>query len=117
MLSYFTGGSAGFSAFTSISSQSANEYHAYWRSGSTQNQFALVLHSRNNTAQTDHWMIADGQSNTGSTYHPNIGFRGSTSGGSYAGKHVGSWVDSANPKSSSALMSNSNVFSVWLTDM
>ena len=118
MLSYFTGGSAGFSAFSTLTSQQSNEFNAWWTSGNDPTlKFALVLHSRGNTAQTDHWMIADGQSNTGSTYHPNIGFRGSTSGSSYAGKHVGSWVSSINPRSPSALMDNANVFSVWLTDM
>lgn len=118
MLSYFTGGSAGFSAFTTVSTQTANEYNAWWTSGSdTTLKFGLVLHSRGNNPQTDHWMIADGQSDTGSTYHPNIGFRASDISGSYAGKHVGSWVSSTGTKSSSALMDNANVFSVWLTDM
>ena len=117
MLSYFTGGSAGFSAFTTISSQSANEYHAYWRSGNTTVQFGIVLHSRGGNPQTDHWMIASGLDNSGSTYHPNIGFRGATVNSSYIGKNVGSWASTQNAKSSAALMDDANVFSVWLTDM
>lgn len=118
LLSYFTGGSAGFSAFPTISSQSGNEYNAWWTSGSNTNlKFSLVLHSRGNSVQTDHWMVASGSSNSGSTYHPNIGFRGISAGDSFAGKHVGSWVDSTSTKSSSALMDDANVFSVWLTDM
>jgi len=118
LLNYFIGGAAGFSAFPTVATQTANEYNAWWVSGTDSTlKFSLVLHSRGNTPQTDHWMIADGQTNSGSTYHPNIGFRATSSSGSYSGKNVGSWTDSQQAKSSDALMDNANVFSVWLTDM
>ena len=111
---YFTANGPGFSSFYT-QAQGPNQYAASWSKASY--EFGILLHSRGGGPQTDHWMVASGQSGATSTYHPNIGFRGTTSGSSYSGKHVGSWADSTVTKSGTAGMSSTNVFSVWVTNM
>ena len=114
-LGYFTGTRYGFSCEPVSGYNQITAFDAAWnKSGLI---FGSYLHSRNGSPQTDHWMIASGQHNLTSTYHPNIGFRGVGPNSSYAGKHVGSWSSSTSSKSSTYEMSNSNVMSIWITDM
>ena len=114
-LNYFRGTGDGF--HHDGTGGSTNYYHAYWQKSPSPFTFSGLLHSRSGSGQLDHWMIADGQSQSPSTYYANIGFRGDTSGSSFASKNVGSWTDTSTPKSTDALMADDNVFSVWVTDM
>jgi len=117
MLSYFRGTRRGFT-FYQTAGNNTDTFSGYWdKSGLS---FGALLHSRDNTAQLDHWFVASGQTNSGGTYYANIGFRGSTGGTNpppYDSKFVGSWSDHTDATSNTYLMAADNVFSVWVTDM
>jgi hypothetical protein len=119
LLNYFNGTGGGVSGFYNGGSSPGNtaskNYEMYWSKSSF--DFAIVLHNRGGSPQTDHWMLASGQSQSGSTYFPNAGLRGYP-GYAYQGYFVGSWGNNGvSGHSSQYNISNSNVLSIWLTDM
>lgn len=119
LFNYFKGTGGGVSGFwnngSGWNSASTKHYEMYWDKGGL--DFAIVLHNRSGSPQTDHWMIASGQHQSNSTYFPNVGLRGYP-GYVWNGYFVGSWGNNgANGHSSSYNISNSNVLSIWLTDM
>ena len=119
MMEFFKGNIGGFSAYDNNGYAEATinaRYNADWQ-GPSPDGYAIQLLSRGGSTDTDHWFIASGQGNSGSTYHANIGMRATVDGGSWYAKNVGSWSSNGQPKASSYLMDNSNVFSFWLTDM
>ena len=119
MMAFWRGTQSGFSAYaTGNYSEVANnaQYRADWQ-GEQPDGYAIQLLSRSGSTDTDHWFIASGQGDSGSTYHANIGFRATTSTGSWYAKNVGSWSSNSSPKLSQYQMSSTNVFSFWLTDM
>lgn len=114
MLQYFRGERKGFT-FYQTAGTNADTFSAYWDKGGL--SFGMLLHSRDGSPQLDHWYVASGNTNSGGTYYANIGFRDGNSGGSYASKYTGAWNDHTSVTSSTYLMANDNVFSVWVTDM
>ena len=120
LFNFFTGTGGGVSGFYySGASQSGHfsnkHYEMYWSKVSL--DFAIVLFNRGGAPQTDHWHIASGQHQSTSTYFPNVGYRGHP-GYSFEGEYVGSWNDSGSTAHSATYdISNSNVLSIWLTDM
>jgi len=119
MMAFWRGTQSGFSAYNTgnYSEQADNaQYRADWQ-GEQPDGYAIQLLSRSGGQDTDHWFIASGEGDSGSTYHANIGFRATTSTGSWYAKNVGSWSSSSSPKLSQYQMSSTNVFSFWLTDM
>tara|TARA_X000000368_G_scaffold330954_1_gene268054 strand:- start:274 stop:1173 length:900 start_codon:yes stop_codon:yes gene_type:complete len=114
MLQYFRGTRKGFTFYQTAGTNS-DTFSGYWDKGGL--SFGMLLHSRDGSAQLDHWYVASGNTNSGGTYYANIGFRGTTGGGSYDSKYTGAWYDHTSVTDSAYLMANDNVFSVWVTDM
>jgi len=118
LFNYIKGTGGGVSGFYNSGSpyNSPNKhYEMYWDKGNL--NFAIVLHNRSGGPQTDHWMWASGENQATSTYFPNIGLRGYP-GYSWQGYYVGSWNSSGSTAHGSQYnISNSNVLSIWLTDM
>lgn len=120
-LDFFTGVEEGMSGFYNNPVLSgvngSHSYEAYWNKGGY--RFAINLFNRNGGHQTDHWQIASGEDSSSSTYFANIGYRGQA-GGSWTSRNVGSWdtyTNNSGPFSSIYQITNSNVLSIWLTDM
>lgn len=117
LLNFFRGTDEGMSAFYNAPSTSAtnHSYDAYWSKQSL--NLAITLFNRDGATQTDHWQIASGQHQSGSTYYANVGYRGAP-GGSWISRFVGSWASNASTSPVSTYqITNSNVLSIWLTDM
>ena len=119
LFNFFKGTGGGVSGFytggVSSGQQGDKHYEMYWSKSSF--DFAIVLFNREGSTQTDHWMLASGQHQSGSTYYPQSGYRGHP-GYTWEGYFAGSWGDNATSKHSSIYnISNSNVLSIWLTDM
>ena len=120
-MDFFAGTEEGMSGFYQNPSVSGingdHSYEAYWNKGGY--RFAINLFNRNGGHQVDHWQIASGEDSSSSTYYPNIGYRGQA-GTSWVGRHVGSWdtyTNNTSGFSSTYQITNSNVLSIWLTDM
>ena len=129
LLGYFTGTQSGFD-FHPGSTTSGRTVRACWyKSGPNgQEEFAMVLHHRGGP-QTDHWYVA-ASTPVGaqtSTYHANIGYRGSTSTGtwvSWDSANIGSWAQYSasgapdlNFETAPQRISASNAISIWLSNM
>jgi len=118
LLDFFLGNGSGVSGFYSGSNFNTQNKHfqMYWDKANF--QFAIVLFNRDGSPQLDHWHLASSQTQSNSTYKANIGYRDTVSSGSYASKYVGAWDSTgSNGISSQYEISNSNVLSIWLTDM
>lgn len=117
LLDFFLGNGSGVSGFYQATNTSTTNKHfdMYWDKANF--QFAIVLFNRDGSPQLDHWFLASSQTQSNSTYYGNIGYRG-TSGASWLSRNVGAWDSTGgNGISSQYLITNSNVLSVWLTDM
>lgn len=117
LLDFFLGNGSGVSGFFSAANTGTTNKHfdMYWDKANF--KFAIVLFNRDGNPQLDHWHIASSQTASGSTYYANIGYRG-TAGGSWVSRYVGAWDATAGAGiSSQYFISNSNVLSIWLTDM
>jgi hypothetical protein len=117
LLDFFLGNGSGVSGFYNSGTYqtSTKHFHMYWDKAGF--QFNIVLFNRDGSPETDHWHIASSQNQSSSTYFANIGYRGA-SGSSWLSRNVGAWASTgASGISSQYQISNSNVLSVWLTDM
>ncbi len=119
LFDFFTGIGGGVSGFynTSSGSHSQRSYDMYWIKGVYNYKFAIVLYNREGGQQTDHWHIASSADAQGSTYYANIGYRGQP-GSSWISRNVGAWDNTQHTAPPTAYqIDNSNVLSIWLTDM
>ena len=117
LLDFFLGNGSGVSGFYNSGTYSTGTKHfqMYWDKAGF--QFNIVLFNRDGSPETDHWHIASSQSQAGSTYFANIGYRSGPSS-SWSSKYVGAWDSTGGNGISTAYeISNSNVLSLWLTDM
>ena len=129
LLGYFTGTQSGFDFHPGSTTGGRTVRACWYKAGPNgQEKFAMLMHHRG-SPQTDHWYVAASTpvSAQTSTYHANIGYRGSTSTGTWSGwdsANIGSWAQNGatgepdlNFQTAPQRISATNAISIWLSNM